>query len=82
MPVVLTIKDFDYSGPKAVQPGATITVQNKDSITHTVTADNGDAFDVRVDGGKSATFKAPGRPGSYPYHCEYHSNMHGTLMVK
>ncbi|MDQ6752000.1 MAG: cupredoxin domain-containing protein [Actinomycetota bacterium] len=22
------------------------------------------------------------KPGTYTYHCEYHSNVHGTLSVK
>ena len=28
------------------------------------------------------TFTAPAAPGSYKFHCAYHSNMHGTLVVK
>ncbi|MGI8612722.1 MAG: cupredoxin domain-containing protein [Nocardioidaceae bacterium] len=40
-------------------------------------------FDVNVTaGGGTATFTAPTKPGSYPYHCTYHSSMHGTLVVK
>ncbi|MGH3099180.1 MAG: cupredoxin domain-containing protein [Streptosporangiales bacterium] len=79
---VITIEDFDYSGPGAVRPGATITVRNNDDVAHTVTVDKGDAFDIEVAGGESATFQAPKSEGSYAYHCEYHANMHGTLKVK
>jgi plastocyanin len=25
---------------------------------------------------------APSQPGEYPFHCSYHPNMHGTLIVK
>ena len=55
---------------------------NMDAAAHTVTADEGSAFDVQVNGGGTATFTAPTKPGSYAYHCTYHPGMHGTLVVK
>lgn len=79
----ITIKDFEYGAPLTVAPGAVVTVTNMDSAGHTVTADTGRAFDADVKGsGGTATFTAPTAPGSYPYHCTYHPNMHGTLTVK
>ena len=79
----ITIKDFEYGEPLTVAPGAVVTVTNMDSAGHTVTADEGEAFDVDVGGsGGTATFTAPSAPGSYPYHCTYHPNMRGTLTVK
>lgn len=81
-PAVITIKDFAYSGPSSVAPGSTITVMNEDDVAHTVTADEGSAFDVNVPPGESAMLTAPGKAGSYAFHCTYHSNMHGTLAVK
>ncbi|WP_284980416.1 cupredoxin domain-containing protein [Arthrobacter sp. fls2-241-R2A-200] len=75
------IKSFAYSGPADVAAGAMITVMNMDTEAHTVTADNG-SFNVVVKPGTSAMFTAPAKPGSYAYHCTYHSNMHGTLTVK
>nr|WP_201762413.1 cupredoxin domain-containing protein [Pseudarthrobacter psychrotolerans] len=79
----ITIKDFEYGALLSVAPGAVVTVTNMDSAGHTVTADQGQAFDVDVKGsGGTATFTAPSAPGSYPYHCTYHPNMHGTLTVK
>ena len=81
--LTITIKDFGYQGPVSVSPGAKITVKNEDTQAHTVTSDDGKAFDAAVDGGGgTAQFTAPTTPGSYPYHCTYHSNMHGTLVVK
>ena len=79
---VITIKNYGFSGPASVKPGASITVKNEDSVNHTVTADSGGAFDVTVNAGGSATFTAPTKPGSYPYHCSFHAEMHGTLTVK
>ena len=77
----ITIAGFAFSVPSAVAPGATITVANKDSVAHTVTADSGGAFDVTVPAGGTATFKAPAAAGSYAFHCTIHPSMHGTLVV-
>jgi plastocyanin len=79
---MIHISSFKYTTPTTVAPGATITVMNMDGENHTVTADTGKAFDVKADAGKSVTFTAPMQPGSYPFHCTYHSNMHGVLTVK
>jgi plastocyanin len=77
----ITIKEFSFSGPRSVDPGATVTVTNDDSETHSVTADGTGGFDVDVPPGTSKTFTAPSTAGSYPFHCSFHSNMHGTLTV-
>jgi plastocyanin len=79
----ISIKDFDYGAPITVSPGATVMVTNMDSAEHTVTADQGSAFDVEVkENGGTGTFTAPTAPGTYPFHCTYHPNMHGTLTVQ
>jgi plastocyanin len=79
----IIIKDFGFQGPASVAAGATVTVTNMDSQAHTVTADDGSSFDVLIKGsGGTATFTAPTQPGSYAYHCTFHANMHGTLVVK
>lgn len=79
----ISIKDFAYQGPASVKPGAMVTVTNADSETHTLTSDESGEFDVNVTGGGgTATFPAPSKPGSYPYHCNFHGDMHGTLVVK
>lgn len=77
----IMIMGYKYSGTARVAPGSRITVMNHDSEAHTVTADKGDAFDVTVPAGKSVTLTAPGKPGSYAYHCAYHAGMHGMLTV-
>lgn len=79
----ITIKDFAFGAPITVSPGATVTVTNEDTAAHTVTADQGQAFDAKIKGGGgTATFTAPSKPGSYAFHCTYHPDMHGTLTVK
>jgi plastocyanin len=76
------IDNFAYAVPVSVSPGATVMVMNMDGEAHTVTADSGKAFDVMAVAGRTTTFTAPAKAGSYPFHCTYHSNMHGVLVVK
>ena len=79
---MITIKDFAFEGPASVQPGAAIMVMNNDTETHTVTSDEAGMFDVNVEAGGTATLTAPTEPGTYAYHCTFHSDMHGSLVVK
>ena len=77
----LTIKGFRYSALQ-VAPGTTITVKNLDDAEHTVTSDSSGLFradDVKQ--GSPKTITAPTKPGTYTFHCEYHSSMHGSLTV-
>ena len=78
--VVVHISGFAYQVAASVSPGATVSVMNMDGEAHTVTADEG-AFDVQVAGGATGTFTAPTTPGTYAFHCTYHANMHGVLVV-
>ena len=78
----ITITNFVFTGPTTVSPGATIAVTNTDSANHTVTGDGLNQFDVQAPAGKTVTFTAPTAPGTYPYHCSIHPNMHGSLIVK
>ena len=80
-PMVITIKDYAYTGADSVAPGSTVMVTNDDDVAHTVTSDEGDDFDVNVAPGATESFQAPSSPGSYAYHCTFHSDMHGTLAV-
>ena len=79
---VIHVQDFGYQVPDSVAPGATVSVMNMDGEAHTVTADEGDAFDAQVTGGATGSFTAPLEPGTYPFHCTYHSNMQGVLVVR
>jgi plastocyanin len=82
MKSMIMIKNFAFTGPTSVKAGSTVTVMNMDSEAHTVTADSSSGgFDVTVPAGATKTFTAPAKPGDYPYHCNFHSNMHGTLKV-
>jgi plastocyanin len=81
-PVVITIKDFKFTGPASVAPGTTVTVVNEDRSSHTLTSDKDDFDEVLLQGGAEGTFTAPTKPGNYAYVCTYHPEMTGTLVVK
>ncbi|MFD0278779.1 cupredoxin domain-containing protein [Kitasatospora sp. NPDC127111] len=83
--VTVTIKDFLFHPDTlTVAPGTKITVTNQDSAEHTLTAVTpGKEFDTGLLAkGQSATITAPSTPGSYPFHCDVHPNMKGTLVVR
>ena len=82
--VTITMENFAFSPESPqVRPGEKITVVNKDSAAHTVTATEGDAFDTgSIADGKSGTFTAPSEPGEYAFVCTFHPNMTGTLIVR
>lgn len=77
----LEISGFQF-GAVEVAAGGQVSVSNRDSAPHTVTADDG-AFDAgEVSGGSTGSFTAPGQPGTYQFHCEIHPDMSGTLTVR
>jgi plastocyanin len=81
-PVVIEIKDFEFSGPNQVAPGATVMVQNNDRSTHSFTAEGGDFEEVILEGGgATGMFTAPTEPGEYAYVCKFHPEMVDTLVV-
>lgn len=81
----ITIKNFAFSpNTLTVAPGATVTVHNSNTgevATHTVTATGGAFNTGDIAPGQTKTFTAPTKPGSYPYICEIHQYMTGTLVV-
>jgi plastocyanin len=80
----IVISGFAYSGTMTVKPGEKVTVMNQDSVAHTVTDKQTHLFDTGniAGNGGTGTFTAPSKPGSYPFGCTYHPNMHGTLIVQ
>jgi plastocyanin len=76
------IVDFAYDpDPVTIEEGGKVTWINRDSAPHTATADDEVTFDTgTLEEGKlkSETFK---KPGTYPYYCEIHPDMHGTVEV-
>ncbi len=66
----------------AVAPGSTVSVTNKDSVTHTLTATGGQFNTGDIGAGQTKTFKAPSKAGTYNYICNIHQYMMGTIVVR
>lgn len=80
---VITVKDFEYKVPGPVAPGSQVVVVNSDSEAHTVSSTQPGAFDVKVDPrGAKVSFKAPAKPGTFPFTCQFHADMKGKLVVR
>ena len=81
-PFVVTIQDLAFSPDCfAAASASSITIENKDSVTHTFTID-GTQVDVSIDGGDTFNGESAGlEPGTYPFHCKIHSSMTGIVIV-
>ncbi len=78
----IVIRNFAFSpATTTVTPGATVTVDNEDQVTHTLTSSKGDFTTGDIPPGHSKTFTAPTTAGSYPYICSIHQYMSGILKV-
>ncbi len=76
-PATITIEGFTFS-TQPVAAGARVVVDNLDGAPHTV---SGEAFDVGLDPGGTASFTAPAQPGTYSFVCFVHPTMTGELVV-
>jgi plastocyanin len=75
------IVEFTYEpDPVTIEEGGKVIWINRDSAPHTATADDGSFDTETLEEGKlkSESFK---EPGSYPYFCEIHPSMRGTVEV-
>jgi plastocyanin len=76
----ITIADRSFGDPLTVAAGTTVTVMNDSDEEHTLTADDGsfDTGDLEPGATAELTFD---EPGTFAFHCEYHSSMHGSITV-
>jgi plastocyanin len=72
-----SIAYHDVSAPA----GGTLEIINSSGTGHTFTADDG-AFDESYGADESISVDVPDEPGDYPFHCEIHASMTGTLSVE
>jgi len=76
----LTIVDFGFSPTElSVTEGQTITITNTGDVSHTFTTDD-DAIDQTISAGETLEVTLTGVT-SGGFHCRFHSQMTGTLMV-
>lgn len=68
-----------------ITKGTTVIWTNNDTVTHTVTSDavppifDSDPIDIPAGQQFQYTFNTV---GTFNYHCEIHTTMHGTIIVK
>lgn len=81
--VPVDIRDFAFSpNPVEIAVGDTVTWTNQDQVPHTATAeDRGVLQSGTISPGSSfsQTFETA---GEFPYFCEFHPNMTGTIVVQ
>jgi plastocyanin len=79
---MVSIEDFQFNPPTIeITAGSEVTWTNNGPSPHTATADDGSTFDSgRLDPGGtfSHTFDTA---GDFPYHCDFHPDMTGTVTV-
>jgi plastocyanin len=86
-PGTISVKALDFNFEPAeisVEPGADVTIEllNAGSAAHSFTADSINV-DITADVGGSAlaAFPAPAEDASIEFHCRFHSQMTGTIVV-
>jgi len=81
VPTTVTILNYAFSPATiTIAPGMTVIWTNRDSVAHTVTADDGSWGSGNLAQGDtySHTFTTS---GAYPYHCAIHPGMQGSVTV-
>jgi plastocyanin len=78
----VAIASFAFSPASlTVAVGTKVTWTNNDSVTHTVTADQGAAFNSGpLSPGQTFSFTFT-KAGTYSYHCNIHPSMMATIVV-
>jgi plastocyanin len=78
----ITIMNFAFSPVTlTVKTGTKVTWTNKDTVTHTVTADQGVFDSGFLSPGSSFSFTFI-KAGTYSYHCNIHHSMMATIIVQ
>ncbi len=74
------------TNPQVIPPGTTVTWVNNDTVSHTVTADDGsfDSGTLQPGQSYSRTFLGIATGSSIPYHCAIHgaASMSGALLIQ
>jgi plastocyanin len=80
--VAVSIMNFAYDpSPVEVAVGDTVTWTNNDSVPHTVTSSDGSIQSGTMQPGQSFSYTFE-TAGSFDYHCEFHPNMSGQVVVQ
>ena len=79
-PLTINIQDFAFQpGEITINSGDTVTWINNDDAPHTVKGDSLDSGTLSKGQEFKQTFN---EPGTYEYHCNFHSSMKGKVIVE
>lgn len=81
-PFTVTIQNLAFQ-PNCftAKSSASITIENKDAVTHTFTID-GTSVNATINANSTFNGESAGlAPGTYPFHCTIHTQMTGTVIV-
>jgi plastocyanin len=67
--------------PISVAAGTTLTWMNNTGIGHTATSDTGAWSTGAIASGATSGGVTFNTAATFPYHCTFHSDMHGTIVV-
>jgi plastocyanin len=80
--VQVQIQNFAYSpDPLTISVGTTVTWTNMDQAPHSATSVTNVWSSPVLNTGQSYSFTFT-QPGTYPYYCVIHGNMHGMIVVQ
>ena len=79
---VVSIVNYTYlPATVTIKVGTIVVWKNKDFVAHTITSDDGKTFNHVIASGGTSRFKFT-KAGTYPYHCNFHTFMKATIVVK
>lgn len=67
--------------PIRISVGSSVTWTNDHTLAHTATADSGAWDSGTLAPGATSSAITFNTPGTFAYHCRFHADMHGTLVV-
>lgn len=78
--MTVSIRDFRFTPATLTVPrGTTVTFTNEDGAPHTATGKDFDTGELGKGRSKAVTFD---RAGTFPYICDLHQYMKGTIVVE
>lgn len=78
--LAIAIAGFQFSGDETGAVGDTVQVTNSDSVGHTWTSTDGAFHSGVIGSGETFTFTFE-EPGTYPFFCQIHPAMSGTITI-
>lgn len=84
---IVTIQNMMFNGVMdgesslTIYAGETVMFRNSDEVSHTATADDNSWGTGTLKSGQTFVHRFD-EPGTYTYHCSYHPEMTGTVIVE